>query len=72
MYYIMLYNMLHTKMIQDTILVKLAQYQKLCQFSKKHVEPGSILSLFTEKHTVISVAAGVGISRIENIIGANK
>lgn len=41
--------MLHTKIIQDTILVKLAQYQKLCQFSKKHVEPGSILSLFTEK-----------------------
>ena len=32
----------------------------------------SMTSLFTEKHTVISVAAGVGIFRIENIIGANK
>ena len=41
--------MLHTKINHDTILVKLAQYQKLCQFSKKHVEPGSILTLFTEK-----------------------
>jgi len=32
----------------------------------------SMTSLFTEKHTVISVAAGVGISRIENIIGSDK
>lgn len=32
----------------------------------------SLTSLFTEKHTVISVAAGVEIARIEEIVGADK
>ncbi|MEC3905647.1 pyrroline-5-carboxylate reductase [Tamlana sp. 2201CG12-4] len=58
----------------DNLLAVAQSEMVIFALQPKHINKvlESVKSLITEKHTIISVAAGVAISRIEGIIGADK